>query len=479
MATVEVEFFKYPKVKYSTKQPPLDKGTKTQCFLKEETSVLNPVLQIRGASTTFGGSEFPDFNLAYIADFHRYYFVRNITSVSALIWEVALEVDPLSTYKTEIINAEAFIQYAASGYDLSVSDSRILKKPQSTVTITEQGLEGFNEKGSFILNIFNGVADDESQFTLPYVFSNSGMAELANALNNSTLWEEVLKQFSDPMQAIASSVWLPIEPNTLTHGTAEVKLGYNTVLGAGRVAKKYVEKEYEMVVPITTKEPYGYEEFRTYEPYSELYMILPGVGMESLPLTRIRRTAVGQPKITVKYRLDCMTGDIAYKIYSGADIIHIAMGSIGAAIPISAISNGNILNATSSVIGALTSAVSTYIAGGTQAATSAISHGIGYGAQQAISAINNTTYNTTAKGSTGSKAGTLLNDAIRIIYVRHQTVEEPLNLKNVVGLPVYRKGVIGNFGKFVQCIGAQVESWASAEEADAINSYLKGGILIE
>ena len=300
MATVEVEFFKYPKVKYSTKQPPLDMGTKTQCFLKEETSVLNPVLQIRGASTTFGGSEFPDFNLAYIADFHRYYFVRNITSVSALIWEVALEVDPLATYKTEILGANAFIQYAASGYDLSVSDSRILKKPQSTVTITEQGLEGFNENGSFILNIFNGVADDESQFTLPYVFNNAGMAELANSLNDTTLWEEILKQFSDPMQAIASSIWLPIEPNTLTHGIAEVKLGYNTVLGAGRVAKKFIEKEYEMVVPITTAEACGYEEFRTYEPYSELYVILPGVGMESLPLMRIRRSSSGQPKVTVK-----------------------------------------------------------------------------------------------------------------------------------------------------------------------------------
>lgn len=479
MATVEVEFFKYPKVKYSTKRPPLDKGTKTQCFLKEETSVLNPVLQIRGASQTFGGSEFPDFNLAYIADFHRYYFVRNITSVSALIWEVTLEVDPLATYKDEITSAPAFIQYASSGYDLSVSDSRILKKPQSTVTITEQSLEGFNENGSFILNIFNGVADDESQFTLPYVFNNSGMAELANALNDTTLWEEILKQFSDPMQAIASSIWLPIEPNTLTHGVAEVKLGYNSVLGAGRVAKKYIEKEYEMVVPITTTEAYGYEEFRTYEPYSELYIILPGVGMESLPLTRIRRSTSGQPKITVKYRLDCMTGDIAYKIYSGADVIHIATGSIGAGIPISAISNGNILNAASSVIGALTSAVATYIAGGTQTAVSSLANGVGFSAQQALSAINNTTYNTTAKGSIGSKAGTLLNDAIRIIFVRHQTVEEPLNIRNVVGLPVYKRGVIGGYGGFVQCIGAQVESWASAEEADAITDYLKGGILIE
>lgn len=482
MATVEVEFFKYPKVKYSTKQPPLDKGTKTQCFLKEETSVLNPVLQIRGASTTFGGSEFPDFNLAYIADFHRYYFVRNITSVSALIWEVALEVDPLASYKNEILNASAFIQYAESGYNISIPDTRLPQTIDAEFSYygnLEWTENVFSNTGVYMLTAMNQSSDGVSGLATTYACTNAKLQAVSNSLNADS-WSELARYFSRPMDAFISCIWLPIKPMIAgsDFAASEIKFGE---YGTGVTAPQARETITRSTVALFQL-PYSEGDYRNVEPYTEMRITLPGVGLIQIPLT----TVAGKKKnfgIKISYTIDVVTGNVVYRLANTDDATFMVCdGKIGVPLPISS-STFNVGGLMSSAASAIGGAVTVAAASALPAAGAALITGGGIvtATSGAIGAATNMIQNVSSvSGSLGSTAGIEINNgSLFYSIITHKVSSEPSSVSKVIGRPVFKTGKISSCGSFVQCTGAQVESSASAEEADAINSYLKGGILIE
>lgn len=70
--------------------------------LRDSCSIINPTI-------TFEFSSFPTFNYAYIPIFNRYYFVDSIVSVRKNLWEISLSIDPLMTYKENILKQKAFI----------------------------------------------------------------------------------------------------------------------------------------------------------------------------------------------------------------------------------------------------------------------------------------------------------------------------------------------------------------------------------
>ena len=85
MATVTVKFVHTSKARNSTKVPSTDVSTETVCYLKDRTSIIKPTITVQGGTPTFEGKTFPDYNYCYIEEFHRYYFIIEIVSVSALV----------------------------------------------------------------------------------------------------------------------------------------------------------------------------------------------------------------------------------------------------------------------------------------------------------------------------------------------------------------------------------------------------------
>lgn len=478
MATVEVDFFKYPKVKYSTKRPPLDKGTKTQCFLKEETSVLNPVLQIRGASQTFGGSEFPDFNLAYIADFHRYYFVRNITSVSALIWEVTLEVDPLATYKDEILSARAFLQYGATNFNPYIADTRLPITTERMIPYfgnLEWTENVFSSIGIYMLTTINRESNGSNGLATTYACTAGQLEAISQSLNESG-FEEITRFFTRPMDAFISCIWMPLSITVAGKSPVEVKFGEFSTGVIAASAKESLTRS----TMVTFQMPYSAGDFRNVEPYTEFRITLPGVGMVQIPLS----TAWGggaNLALKISYTIDVLTGAIVYRIATVNDATFlICDGKIGVPLPISAntFNVGGLMSSTAAAIGgavtvgvtAATGGSAGILAGGVVSATTGIVGSVA-SSNQSISTVS---------GSLGSRAGVEINNgAMFYSFVTHKLSTEPTSVSQVIGRPIFKMGTISSCGAFVQCTGAQVESVASSEEADAINNYLKGGVLIE
>lgn len=85
--------------------------------LRESSSVITPIIKIEDDDLT-------DYNYAYIPEFGRYYFITNITSVRNGLWEVAMRVDVLMTYATEIKANTAVIARNSNLWNLYYQDEQ-------------------------------------------------------------------------------------------------------------------------------------------------------------------------------------------------------------------------------------------------------------------------------------------------------------------------------------------------------------------
>lgn len=97
--------------------------------LKSETDVINPVIQVAFNPTSF--------NYAYISDFGRYYYMRDIRNISNDLWEVNLHVDVLKTYSAGIKASPAIIAKNEFRYNLYLNDPNYKCRQDSLVLINE------------------------------------------------------------------------------------------------------------------------------------------------------------------------------------------------------------------------------------------------------------------------------------------------------------------------------------------------------
>ena len=72
-------------------------------FLKQATSVINPVITIEIENPS-------KFNYCHIPQFHRYYFINDMINVRNNIWEIHMNVDVLESFKTQIKANKAIVE---------------------------------------------------------------------------------------------------------------------------------------------------------------------------------------------------------------------------------------------------------------------------------------------------------------------------------------------------------------------------------
>ena len=116
--------------------------------MREESSVIDPVI------TVATGSSITGCNYAYIEEFGRYYFIRNISSIRNGVWELQLHVDVLSTYKAAIRTQTAVVKRQERNYNLYLDDG-IFKTYQNPFIVTKAFPSGFHN-ASFILAVAGG-----------------------------------------------------------------------------------------------------------------------------------------------------------------------------------------------------------------------------------------------------------------------------------------------------------------------------------
>ena len=113
--------------------------------LRDSCNLIEPVINIQNESVI-------RYNYAYIPDFKRYYFIKKITSLRKGLWTIEFEVDPLMSFKGDILVLQVVVDKQSSD---SIGDEYIddgsLVADNNTFTSIYNLSKGFNDHGEYIL----------------------------------------------------------------------------------------------------------------------------------------------------------------------------------------------------------------------------------------------------------------------------------------------------------------------------------------
>lgn len=481
-------------------------GETLNCFLKNPVSLMRPELLVHLEHNSPGYEDVFHWNYMYIEEFGRYYFITDIISETSKLVTIIGEIDALGTYREDILNTKAFIQYSAAKNNSMLHDNRIHvgRNGKMHVTQSEKLFEETPIIGCWCITI--GSQNGASKVG---VFNNIDMINLGNALWGSTGVDMLKTNQLNPLALISSCIWLPLSKEEVMSGnTFDFKVADETFLSGISEAKHAVEiqrdKDLSFMIPYrfyneeTKENTYG--TYLNIEPYTQLKCMLPGVGIVQLPLEQI----IGDAKeadynIKILANLSPATGEIMYEVYKSDNIGYVgftaydlplitAHGSIGTQVPLS--------SSAANMAGALSSGLHTVISTGVNALSASITGNPFFAAQAAgslASGLSETVLQTnsvqnTVSGYMGGYESAHFN--MYIVYILEYYVPSDFasNYKESIGTPYFKADIIKNhMGGVIKCTGAWVESEGATKEeqqmiAQLVNSsanFIYGGLIVE
>lgn len=113
--------------------------------LREESSIINPIILLKNSLSL-------RYNYAYIPEFKRYYYINNIESVRNDLWSIEMKVDPLMSFKADILSLKVVVdkQSDINNGDEYIDDSSLVADNLMFNTVYNFST-GFNDNGEYIL----------------------------------------------------------------------------------------------------------------------------------------------------------------------------------------------------------------------------------------------------------------------------------------------------------------------------------------
>ena len=426
--------------------------------LKNATSFLHPsfVLQDDG---------YPNYSMCQFAG--KYYFIEDITSVRDGLWELTCSIDPLSTYKANILATTAFVEYATVGFNPLIADTRLIQNAAKEVVSQAVQLTGTTSTNDFryIMTVV-GKNGSGAGFTSNYSIATQGaLNRLANIFyDNTEILEELKQYWTSAFDCIISCVAVPFQP---PEGSIEsISLGgYST--GVSGVLLSTTVASWETNVTI----PWKWSDFRMLNGYTKLKLFLPFVGSVALSTADF----FGQTSIRIKHSVDFITGDIIYYIMGSAEgdrPIITYSGNCGIKIPVAQYQQN-----TGAIVGGVTSVLEGYVSGLVSAKPQASLNSLTGLVGVSMEALKSSP---SVIGSASSAAmSTPYGTQVILTAEFFNTSVEPETVAGIMGRPVMKVMGLSGLSGYCETRGASVAGTMLAEERRMINSFLDGGIYIE
>ena len=504
MATVS--FGVFSKKRNSTKQP-LTLSDQRTVTLKESCSQDRPVFICTGNN----------FNYNYCMWDSKYYFIDEIISLKNNLIEIHCILDPLATYKSEILASTQFVSYSSQSGGTWLADNRIPVKKNATVAksvstmnflftdagfyvlsaVGENGCETYGLDRSMINNLIQNVnywkqqdkATADNEIISPSVTPVTGdtettLANLGTELNAtiahlglSMVQTGILgNAYTDAPSCVRSCIWVPFFASFFVTGA-----GGNTIhLGAYDTGVPALPcKATPESRPVTVNIPWQYNDWRRCI-CEEVYLYLPMVGLVSIPSDEI----VNESQITVTWSATATDGCIAYLVEAGDQVI----GTFGANCAVNYPIGFSQQASAGEVYQAYLAGAEKMIATGVSAASSLnpagwVTGGVGV-AMEGVNTLYDVadtalTRHNSCIGGIGGGAGVGLDLDLKCFTVAHPTNVNPADMKDTMGLPTMKPMSLATLTGFCQCSNAHVDAPATAGELDAIDYYLNSGFFIE
>ena len=488
-----VNFYQFAKKENSTKIPtaPGTAGATHNCVIKDGSSITAPVLGIHVPMV----STLYRCNYAYIATYNRYYYITDWKWDSGLWW-ATLICDTLATYKTAILNTNAYIVRAMALWDGTIADTLTPATTKSTGWVSGWG--GTNNSpweyrfsnGFYVVGIINNDASSIGAVSY-YAFTPVQFAGLKSFLLGDTTWtgitttnpdlgDSLYKSLFNPFQYISSINWFPLAFNT-AWGTAltSLKFGWWTLdeISCYRLTT-YIHTIGGTLYVGEHPQAATMGVYLNAHPFSTYRLLAPPFGEFTLDSSLIVNSTYTQSDTTkvapivVAIQVDFISGNGSLRVWTGignGEIATLVYTQTEVAVPIQLAQIttngwGQVRNIVETGAGVLGNALSLDVKGAVSSAITGVLNGIELKIPHAQEKGNN--------GSIG-----IYTQPFQIENV-YATMANDIYLDR--GKPLCRFMRIGDLATgYCQTVGAHVEIDGTDQEIAQIDALLDGGIYLE
>lgn len=462
---MKVQFYNnFSKRPNSSKIPSTPYDVELELLLKEDTSIENPAFVLNGNTFTY--------NYAYIPTWNRYYFVNNITSICEGIVQLDLTEDYLATWKSAIQATSAYIAYSSTGYNVNITDPRLVTKTTKTLRYSTGTTTYFSTQGCFSLSII-GNSGSANGFASTYIMDSIELSVVCSNLMSLDIDDRIIKALYSPFDCVISCTWLPIDYNTaLTHcNNGNIHFGdYDSGITGHKLISAVTGTSVN--IPHTPR----YTDFRAMQPFTSYALYIPNYGLVDLNASDIRGF-LENTNLPIGYGIDLASGDMSVVI--GNPTVQTLQFNIGVSCPIAQTSS-NMAASIGGVAGTVGGAVGAIGLGVTGNIPGAIASGIGALASAANTAISYNSRSTSIKGGISGRSMITWGNDFKLIEYTLDT-ENPSATDYIAkwGRPVGVTHAISNHSGYVQCEGASVEMAGLESEKDRVNAHLNSGFYLE
>lgn len=517
-----IRLYSFSKRVNSTKVPNVS-GYNFSCTIKDVSSILNPVVEIR----TSNYNDIQNCNYAYIQSFGRYYFIDDMTW-SIGTWSISMHVDVLASFISDIKLSKQYVLRSSIKYNKYIPDSLYMTKmsqsaPQKVVygsnyvdvksitgglDSTQQYFKVNFNQGYFVVAM---VGNNTSGMSY-YCFTNAGFQDFIDKVTTfkpSTMTDydrATANAIWNPMQYITSVRWFPIEPSGLPgSATRNISIGgENLSLNIGGYAMSNIHVDRCRVQLTLPKHPkYNDFPFMNMTPYTEATLVFQPFGTFPLDTTKLWN----DQGITVEWFIDYCGGSCVLNIWGeylastqdGTDLLYTQTSDAGVLVPISSM----MLDWKAGLAVSALSYIGNKIAGATaglsdaelaekQAKLDQAHHYQGTSSVYQVAEQNQALFDKATdfvshsmgqlitQGAPNSFLGYMMDPPMVLMWF-HETVEED---NDRYGRPLYMKTQLLNvWGGFCMCSNASVDFTKTIKptinESNAICAALNAGVFLE
>ena len=466
---MNINFYNFSKKENSTATPTGD-GTVIACCMKTPASLQAPIVELTSANP-------PTYNYAYISSLGRYYFVTGVT-YNRGIWEVALRVDVLASFKTDIGSTSMYFERSSAQKNGNLVDKFYPVTAQYTISRTELEAESLTlpwTSGAFVVTVLDG---DSRTGNTSYQFSPTNFGAFIQSLMvtgtdmQESVWDSITQSIKvtnfEPLKYIGAVYWFPspaFMPGPL-YATTDIKLGNFTATGFSCYALDGSSTNtisYSVTLP-SHPQASTRGSFCNLEPFSEYCLNMASFGNIKLDSTALAKATT----LSITIRPDPMTGRarMIVKTNLGAVVANVTT-QWGVPVLLSAGSNINVGGIGQTLAGA---------AGTLASAASGNILGVGAGLTNYVAGIADVMRGTV---STVGSPGAMDDHQFAMEFIaRFFTIADDDNTNN--GRPYCAVSTPATLtGYMVAQKGLVVSTAATRPELDAVNTYMEEGFYYE
>lgn len=490
---MEIILYKVKKRDNSTYRPTTGDGRyPVTGYIFEPCSILRPTIKIE-----FGANESPhNYNYMYIPQFERYYYLGDWTT-DGVFWKCNSVVDPLASWKTDLLASTQYVVRAASEFDGKIVDNLYPCKADTQYSevqcVPETGSIFYDNygTGSYILGVIapgGGTVGGVAYYGMSNAVFNNFMNQLLSNIDwldidAEELSQNIQKMLFNPFEYLVSCYWFPVPPSVLLSGaatTGQINYGWwqMTVPGAYKLDSPESAFVQRYTASLPSHPLAGTRgTYLNTSPFTRRWLNFPPFGRTALDTT----TLINRQELQIVCRIDIITGkaqltaggeENALCIYENAQLgVPIQISQITTDFRAAVTTLGSAASTAAGLIG-----VGGVAAAGAGAVVGGLAMGVDIG--QAAGAIGNAltaAFNDVShSGSNGSLVGYGLKPTIGSLFAI------PVDDYNAErGRPLCKAKQLSSLSGYILCENADVNFACFKEEATAIKSYLNSGCYIE